>query len=311
MTIEIRPMRRADIPQVFSLLRTAYPCLVLTEALLTERFERPLTCFRDQRFVAVEDDQVVGHVFSRLHEDEKGRTHGQTYMAAVSPRSVEEDLPERLLEASERRLIDNGADLLDADAAEESVQVGGEGFRRAILDRGYELTESSQILSLDLTMLPGPPPTPEGTELRAFREFDDDPRPIYEIDRATSEDEPGGLDGGFPPYEDWVHVLWRNPLADNDLSLVLLMDGDPVAFSCYRSDGTGRMESGMTGTLREYRGRGLAAYTKTKALHLAREKGIRHAYTGNHSGNAPMLTINDRLGYRLVGDEETYRKRRP
>ncbi|MGW9555922.1 GNAT family N-acetyltransferase [Nocardiopsis sp. NPDC055551] len=308
MTIEIRPMRRTDIPATFALIRTSYPCLVLTEALLTERFERPLTYFRDQRFVAVEGDQVVGHVLSRLHEGEKGLTHGQSYMAAVAPRFVHGDLPARLLETSERRLVDNGADLLGADAAEESVQVGGEGFRRAILDRGYELAESAQILGLDLTTLPEAPPTPEGAELRTLREFDDDPRPIYEIDKATSEDEPGGLDDGFLPYEDWVRILWGNPLADRDLSLALLLDGVPVAISCYNSDGTGRMESGMTGTLREYRKRGLAAYTKTTALHRAREKGIRYAYTGNHADNEPMLAINDRLGYGVIGSEQTYRR---
>lgn len=301
-------MRRTDIPRTFALIRTSYPCLVLTEGLLTERFDRPLTYFRDQRFVAVEGDQVVGHVLSRLHEGEKGRTHGQSYMAAVAPRFVHADLPARLLEASERNLVDNGADVLSADAAEESVQVGGESFRRAILDRGYELAESAQILGLDLTTLPEAPPTPEGAELRTLREFDDDPRPIYEIDKATSEDEPGGLDDGFLPYEDWVRILWGNPLADRDLSLALLLDGVPVAFSCYRSDGTGRMESGMTGTLREYRKRGLAAYTKTTALHRAREKGIRYAYTGNHADNEPMLTINDRLGYSVVGSEQTYRR---
>ena len=308
MTIEIRPMRRADIPGTFALIRRAYPCLVLTEALITERFDRPLTYFRDQRFVAVEGDEVVGHVLSRLYEDENERTHGQTYMAAVTPRRVDGDLSDRLLETSERHLVDNGTEFLDADAAEEGVQVGGEDFRRAILERGYELTESSQILGLDLTTLPEPPPAPEGAELRAFREFDDDPRPIYEIDKATSEDEPGGPDDGFLPYEDWVRILWDNPLADRDLSLALLLDGVPVTISCYRSDGTGRMESGMTGTLREYRGRGLAAHTKTKALHLARQKGLRHAYTGNHSDNAPMLAINDRLGYGVVGSEETYRR---
>ena len=308
MTIEIRPMHRTDIPGTFALIRTVYPCLVLTEALLTERFDRPLTYFRDQRFVAVEDDQVVGHVLSRLHEDGKGRTRGQSYMAAVAPRFIDGDLPDRLLETSERRLVDNDADFLGADAAEESVQVGGESFRQAILGRGYELAESAQILGLDLNTLPEAPPAPEGAELRTLREFDDDPRPIYEIDKATSEDEPGGLNDGFLPYEDWLRVLWRNPLADHDLSLALLLDGVPVVISCYRSDGTGRMESGMTGTLREYRKRGLAAYTKTTALHRAREKGIRHAYTGNHVHNEPMLTINDRLGYRVVGSEQTYRR---
>ena len=84
------------------------------------------------------------------------------------------------------------------------------------------------------------------------------------------------------------------------------MDGSPVGMTCYASDRGNRMESAMTGVLPEYRGRGRAGYAKTVALHLARDRGIRRAYTGNHGDNAPMLAINRRLGYGLVAVEATY-----
>lgn len=308
MAYEIRPMRRDDIPPAFALIHQVYPCLVLTEDLLFQRFDQPLTYYRDQRFVAVEDGAVVGHVLARLYTDDEGTSHGRTYMAAVTPGHLDGDLPRDLLRVAEKHLIDHGADTLRAYAAQEGVQVGGEHFRKAILDQGYELSESAQILGLELAGLPPSPPVPEGVELRTLGEFEDDPRPIYELDRLTSQDEPGEGEDGFLPYPEWVRIAWNNPLSDRDISLALLMDGLPVAISLYVSDGAGRMESGMTGTLREYRNRGLAGYTKAKALELARAKGITHAYTGNHADNKPMLTINDRFGYTVVGSEETYLK---
>ena len=93
-------------------------------------------------------------------------------------------------------------------------------------------------------------------------------------------------------------------------NLVLaLVEGVPASITCYVSDGESRMESSMTGTLREFRGRGLAGYAKAAALHRARERGMRYAYTGNHEDNAPMLAANRRLGYAPVGSETVYVRR--
>ena len=301
-------MRRDDVPQVFALIQEVYPCLVFTEALMLERFERPLTYYKDRHFVAIKDDVPVGHIRTRLHQDDKGTTHGRMYTTAVAPEHLDDALYGDLLRVAEKHLLDQGADTLRAEAAQEGVQIGGEVLRRVLMERGYELSESAQILGLALSDLPEPPPAPEGHELRTFAEFEDDPRPIYELDRLTSQDEPGEGDGGFLPYEEWLSAAWNNPTVDKDVSLLLVSDGTPVALSLYVSDGATRMESGMTGTLREHRGRGLAAYTKAKALELARDRGIEHAYTGNHTDNEPMLAINERLGYTVVGSEEVYLK---
>jgi hypothetical protein len=56
----------------------------------------------------------------------------------------------------------------------------------------------------------------------------------------------------------------------------------------------------MTGTHAQYRGQGLAKVVKTNCLHAAAAAGITMAYTVNHEVNAPMLAINNWLGYRRV-----------
>jgi GNAT superfamily N-acetyltransferase len=59
----------------------------------------------------------------------------------------------------------------------------------------------------------------------------------------------------------------------------------------------------MTGTLRAYRGRGLAKLVKNDSLHRARAAGYTHAFTGNDADNRPMLAINKWFGYEIGATE--------
>ena len=104
-------------------------------------------------------------------------------------------------------------------------------------------------------------------------------------------------------YEEWLHTVWPHPLTDLDVSLAVLVEGRVVGFTAYVSDRGTKMESMMTGILAARRGRGLAGLAKATALHRARERGIRFAYTCTHADNAPMLAINTWLGYRFAGAE--------
>ena len=60
------------------------------------------------------------------------------------------------------------------------------------------------------------------------------------------------------------------------------------------------MSSG-TSTLRQFRGRGLAKLMKSVQLRRAAAKGVTAAYTCNDYSNAPMLAINNWLGYKVIG----------
>lgn len=54
---------------------------------------------------------------------------------------------------------------------------------------------------------------------------------------------------------------------------------------------------GITGTRREYRGRGLALALKLRTIGYARNQGKREIRTWNDTLNEPMLAINARLGF--------------
>ncbi len=54
----------------------------------------------------------------------------------------------------------------------------------------------------------------------------------------------------------------------------------------------------FTGTHPEYRGRGIAQALKLRTVQYARENGYRQIRTSNDSTNAPMLHINDAIGFK-------------
>ncbi|MCX5396130.1 GNAT family N-acetyltransferase [Streptomyces sp. NBC_00102] len=178
----------------------------------------------------------------------------------------------------------------------------GRAFAR---ERGYEPSRSAHFLSLDLAKggLPPRRELPPGVELRTAEDFADDPRPLFELDAEVTADEPSDAPAVLTDYARWLDTTWRHPVFDRALTSVVLVDGEVAAFSLATTDGATRYGSGMTGTKRAHRGRGLAKIAKNDSLHRARDAGFTVAYTGNDAGNGPMLAINAWFGYQVCATE--------
>jgi GNAT superfamily N-acetyltransferase len=143
-------------------------------------------------------------------------------------------------------------------------------------------------------------------EVRPAADFAGDPRPLFELDAETASDEPSDIDTEFTDYEAWLAETWQHPLFSAELTSVALVDGRPAAFSAARTDGGTRYGTVMTGTARAHRGRGLAKLAKNDSLHRARAAGFTEAFTGNDTGNGPMLAINKWFGYEVAATEVRY-----
>jgi len=109
------------------------------------------------------------------------------------------------------------------------------------------------------------------------------------------------------PYDEWeAHVL-RYPLFEREGSFVAVVDGAVAAVSLLVADReSGRATNMFTGTLREYRGRGLARAVKLATTHWAAANGITQITTTNDETNAAMLAVNRRLGYKPGGRRVEY-----
>ena len=111
------------------------------------------------------------------------------------------------------------------------------------------------------------------------------------------------------PLEEWTSDYWRSPILDDDASMAAFVDGRLAAITLIRIDRpSGRAQNNLAGTLREFRGRGLATLLKSHSLRRAAELGATIAITDNEEANAPMLAVNTRLGYRPFARRLTWER---
>ncbi len=139
---------------------------------------------------------------------------------------------------------------------------------------------------------------------------DVDPKLVYAVDLEATLDTPQTEQVDHIPYDEWVQFVLEYPLFTADGSFCAIVDGVAAAVSLFCADvESGRALNMFTGTLRAYRGRGLALAVKIASTRWAAEHGVREIVTTNDETNAPMLAINRTLGYRPAGRYVEYLKR--
>jgi GNAT superfamily N-acetyltransferase len=124
-------------------------------------------------------------------------------------------------------------------------------------------------------------------------------RRLYELERTVARDIPGGSESTIRPFETFLQQVCDAPTYLPDGQIVAA-DGDAwIGLAAIeRVPGASAMYNGITGVLPPYRGRGIALALKLLASRAARRHGAAYLRTNNDSQNAPMLTVNRRLGYR-------------
>jgi GNAT superfamily N-acetyltransferase len=301
MTVTVRPLRpgsRTDLDGFAGVRHRALPFYLVTADSLAYELAHAPPAAHYRPLVAEEDGEVTGTAQTGLVQDspEPGLGYVNVY---VDPGHTGRGTGSALVRAAEEELAGQGATRLFAWV----LDTPGD---RAFAERhGYRAGRSAHFLRLDLTdgALPPLQPPPPGVELRPGSDFADDPRPLFDLDAEVSADEPGDITYEFTDYAAWLATTWRHPLFSAELTTVAVADGRPVAFSAARTDGGTRYATGMTGTARAWRGRGLAKAAKNDSLHRARAAGLTEAFTGNDTGNAPMLAVNEWFGYRICATE--------
>jgi GNAT superfamily N-acetyltransferase len=125
-------------------------------------------------------------------------------------------------------------------------------------------------------------------------------RAMYELDREITRDVPLPDPVTDTSYESFVKGALENPNFMPE-AWFLAKDGDRYVglSNLWKSQElAGVYYQGLTGVLREHRGRGLAMALKMHGMHFVRERGIREVRTWNNARNRPMLNINEAMGFK-------------
>ncbi|MEU2543622.1 GNAT family N-acetyltransferase [Streptomyces iakyrus] len=304
MTVIVRDLRpdvRADAEGFSDTRRLALPYMLSTPESVVHTLTHAHPDAHFGQLVAEEDGEIIGTAqISVAHESpEPGQGSANIY---VRPGHTGRGAGTLLLRTAEERLGRLGVTKL-------FTWVLDEPDNRAFAERhGFRASRSAWFLRLDLAggTLPPRQDPPAGVELRTAADFADDPRPVFELDAEASSDEPSDIDVDLTDYEAWIEETWKQPLLDRDLTTIAVVDGRLAAFSAAYTDGGSRYATAMTGTARAFRGRGLAKLAKNDSLHRARAAGYTEAFTGNDTGNEPMIAINKWFGYETCAKEIRY-----
>ncbi|RYG22969.1 GNAT family N-acetyltransferase, partial [bacterium] len=121
-------------------------------------------------------------------------------------------------------------------------------------------------------------------------------RRLWSVNSISNLDQPG-QDEPKPTFEDWCTIVtdagWFEPAAQ-----ILAAVGDEwVGLGAVGTFSPARYYNLYTGVLKPYRGRGIATALKALGIRYAQSRGATSIRTNNDSQNAPMLSINRRLGY--------------
>ncbi|MGW1493896.1 GNAT family N-acetyltransferase [Streptomyces sp. NPDC002402] len=298
MTLIVRDFRPDDAASVSRVRRAALPYMVTTPAAVAFGVESANPAKKYRLLIAEKDGEIIGTAHAGIAYDSS--EPGQSFVTPhVHPEHRGRGAGALILRTAEEHLAAEGARTVYAWVIDEPES-------RAFAEKhGYRPTRPAHFQRLDLAngTLPPLPELPPGVELRTAADFEADPRPMFRADAEATSDEPSDIGADFDDYDDWIRHTWNNPLLDRGLSSVVLVDGEVAAFTAAQSDGGTRYMSGMTGTLRAHRGRGLAKLAKTDSLRRARAAGYTDAFTSNDADNGPMLAINKWFGYEICATE--------
>lgn len=302
--ITYRPATLDDAELASDLMAAAYPVMVHDPVVLRYRWEHQRRGFTAGRFIAEREVGPIGFVgwyhgpWSELPD-----RHCEIEVSLIRDHLDVDVLGDMWGWISERAIAE-GSCLLLAYCAEDEPEM-----LEALARLGFQRERLEKVWELDLRSN-GPRLVAEAADVREAMSRAgiklttlgawDDPdklRKLHELDARTRQDIPTTLPILREAYEDFVRRT-NGPDRRADRYWVAL-DGDrPVAMSYLRYPPVrGTIWTGYTCSHPDYRGRGIARAIKLQSLAQGVELGVPEVVTDNDAENAPMLHINERLGY--------------
>ncbi|HCE64537.1 MAG TPA: GNAT family N-acetyltransferase [Deinococcus radiodurans] len=299
----LRPATDADIPAMAAIQTALNPNHPMT----AETFAREMQEARDHPlglheayWVAELGGETLAYASVIQYA---GLFHPDRYHAEVQvlERGRGQGLGTALAETLRAHLTERGAREVLAGAREDEPHAVA--FLQA---RGFSELEREFTNVLDLTTWTSQPADlPAGYRLRSLPDFVADlgETPALGAFRRTFNearaDEPRRIPA--QPYSlDDIRAYVQHPTFFPDgLWLAVTQAGEVAALTELWRDlaDPHALNTGLTGTARAHRRRGLALALKRHSLNLAHAQGIRRVVTHNATANAPMLAINTRLGF--------------
>jgi GNAT superfamily N-acetyltransferase len=299
-----RPATLDDAELASDLMTAAYPSFAVDPVLTRYRWEHPRKGWAYGGFIAEMSTKSIAYV-NWLHgpPEQDPERHCEVGVA-LDQSSLEVGLLTHLWRWATDQAAGLGSLMLEAYAAEDEPEMlealARVGYVRDRLEKVWELdlglhgsrlmTEAEQ----ERTEAAG-----RGYEVTTVARWEAPQKfeALHALDTLTRKDIPTTFPILPETFENFMERL-RSPDRPHDRWWIAVRDGNPVAMSYLRFPPIrGCVWTGYTCCHPDHRGRGIARAVKLQSLAQAVVVGVPYVYTDNDSENAPMLHINERLGY--------------
>lgn len=299
-----RPASLDDAELAADLMTASYPDLPEDPVLTRYRWEHPKQGWSTRRSIAELDGRPIAFVgWSHGPWEQVPQRHCRVEVLLDRAR-LEPELLASLWKWVAADAQADGARVLEAYAVEDEHEL------LEALDRlGYQPDRTEKVWELDLeghgkrllveAQAARAKAHDAGIEMLTLAAWPDPDslRKVHALLELTRLDIPTTYPIFPETYENFVERI-NAPDRPHDRVWIACHGDRPVAYSNLRFPPVrGGVWTGYTCSHPEYRGRGLARAVKLQTLAQAIELGVHLVLTDNDSENAPMLHINETLGY--------------
>ena len=319
LDVTYRPAELDDAELASDLMSAAYPSMTHDPVILRFRWEHTRKGYEVGRYIAESDGSPIAFLAWMHGPWEKLPDRH----CEVEVWLVREQLDVALLVSMwswiGERAVGQGSRMLMAYCGEDEPEMleslATVGYKRERVEKVWELdlvahgARLTDEASVEIRRM-----DQEGIRLMTVADWDDPEkyRKLFELNEVTVQDVPHTLPIVTEAFEDFMNRV-HQPDRRNDRWWIAV-DGDRVVAMSYIKypPVRGTVWTGFTCADREYRSRGIARAVKLQTLTQAVGLGVPVVRTDNDSENAPMLHINERLGYtRCPGFVEHHKRVEP
>jgi GNAT superfamily N-acetyltransferase len=301
MNFQIRAFKPDDIPEIIQLQHAVVPLHPWSQGELERDLGRLEPHLQHHFLVAESDGRIVGaasyhrpagsyhpHKFFLdlfVHSDHWGHGIGRALYDAV----LEELLPLEPLSVT-------------AQVRESDPRAMQFAARRGFTETKRDFESVLNTQSFDFSLYDGLERKLEhqGIILKTFREVDTPAfrRHFHEVFEVVRLDVPRAEPPTPITFEFFEENVIDEPEMLPDVFVFAMHDDQIVGFTGgYRGAKPGWMDTWLTAVLREARGKSVATAVKVRAIRNAQGLGFTSIRTDNDTRNAPMLTVNEKLGF--------------
>jgi GNAT superfamily N-acetyltransferase len=302
----IRDFEPADAEGIAEIVHQDDPPQALTPAGIRHWLVAQPERARARLWVAEEESRIVGWAEARLRWSTSAEGLAD-FWAFVAPGSRRAGLGAALFDRATGYLAEIGARVLEtwSYSPAGAALLGARGFRVtgtervSVLDPGQADTSALDVLAAEKKR--------EGFRLVRLAEVFERVAELHEVYAAASADVPEYFPEDDIRLEEWRRETLEHPQLTREGSFVVCAGDRPVALAFLEVDEPALLGANeLTGTLPEFRRRGLARLAKLTSIRWAAERGLTAIWAANAEKNVGMVRLNESLGYRPVHTEGHY-----